>query len=491
MELRTPGTGFIDLDIKIAYGLCRLGFEAGAEDMSITPTQGGFKIILDTNPERIKSAYQLLLQRLFSGKHLYKLPGIQARWIDKFPVYDSRKACIPGKFSDIYSHKLKSGFDFTRNKMCGHSEYPSFGGTSGLILAASSHAGMPYKTNNPFQSGRFNTKLCEVCGYLSLLGILSGVYRSIMKAKSKNYEVVTTPIPIKKLKKLDIELLFSSKLVVENKTITHVPLSTLPLCLLAKFPSITDVLSLSPFSLHIVVFEPGQTYRVNGVKISHLDRISEFLSHNTYNVAAVSDCLNKEPYIDVMQALNRVLIGKEPQTTRHQLMIFCRTWTARVNRSLESDKNRAAQPVKILLYKQTVKYLLQEEAMLSPEIIENEAVRSFARTMRFFNSDPQHLNYTFVDNIRNASQHSGEFEKTIEKMLRTAQSLRLSIDKESLEDGKSKQKMFINIPSEDEFKELIRLASEEFQQVKTALVCLSLCRPEYRAKRSSQSSETE
>ena len=129
--------------------------------------------------------------------------------------------------------------------------------------------------------------------------------------------------------------------------------------------------------------------------------------------------------------------------------------------------------------------------MLSPEIIDNEAVRSFARTMRFFNSDAQHLNYTFVDNIRNAASESGEFEKTIEKMLRTAQSLRLSIEKGSQEEGASKQKKFINIPSEDEFKELIRLAAQEFQQVKTALVCLSLCRPEYREKISNQGSDKE
>jgi len=480
MELFTPGTGFIDLDIKIAYGLCRLGFEAGAGDMSITPMPGGFKIDMDVNPDELPSAYKLLFHRLLSGKHLYKLPGIQAKYIDNYPVSDLKEASLIDSFLEIYSPEHAASIDFSKNKMCGHDDIPSFGGTSGLILAASTHAGMPYKSGNLSQSGHMNTKLCELCGYITVMGILSGVFRLNM---GSNLRIVTTPIPSQRIGRKEIELLFSSKLVLENSYIKNkIPLTVLPLSLMARFPSLTDVLSSLKYSLHIVVFESGQTDRVNGIELSQPGQIAKFLSKSTYNVATVDECLkNDDPYIEPLQSLNRVLTGRDTDYKRHQLMVFCRHWVSRVNRSIESGKSQALS-LKILLYKQTVNYLLKEEAMLSPEIIENDAVRSFARTMRFFNSDSQHLNYTFVDNIRNASSDSGEFEKTIEKMLRSAQSLRLSLEKGSQEVGESKPRKFINIPSEKEFNELIRLASKDFNQVKTALVCLSLCRPEYRGK---------
>jgi len=99
--------------------------------------------------------------------------------------------------------------------------------------------------------------------------------------------------------------------------------------------------------------------------------------------------------------------------------------------------------------------------MIKPEIIENAAISSLAQTLRYFIRDKK---YHYADDIRNARKDSKDFEKTLEKMLREGR-LRLT------------QNEKIHLPSENEVKELFRLANEDFDEVKTALVILALSFP--------------
>jgi CRISPR type I-A-associated protein Csa5 len=72
--------------------------------------------------------------------------------------------------------------------------------------------------------------------------------------------------------------------------------------------------------------------------------------------------------------------------------------------------------------------------------------------------------YGYADDIRNARKDSRDFEETIARMLREGR-LRLE------------QKEKIHLPTEDEIKEVFRLANENFEATKTALVILAFSFP--------------
>ncbi|MGQ9510250.1 MAG: type I-A CRISPR-associated protein Csa5, partial [Thermodesulfobacteriota bacterium] len=114
-----------------------------------------------------------------------------------------------------------------------------------------------------------------------------------------------------------------------------------------------------------------------------------------------------------------------------------------------------------LLYPETTKYLLKEVAMISSEIIENSALGSLARTLRYFIREKK---YGYADDIRNARKEAMDFEETIAKMLREGR-LRLE------------QKEKIHLPTDEEMKEVFKLANQDFEATKTALVILAFSFP--------------
>ncbi|HIE36292.1 MAG TPA: type I-A CRISPR-associated protein Csa5, partial [Candidatus Omnitrophica bacterium] len=114
------------------------------------------------------------------------------------------------------------------------------------------------------------------------------------------------------------------------------------------------------------------------------------------------------------------------------------------------------------LYYQTTKYLLKEVAMIKNEIIENRAIQSLAKTLRYFVREKK---YGYIDNLRNAKKESRDFEECLSKMLRETR-LRFEQDKK------------IHPPREDEIREIFKLANENFEDVKISLVMLALSLPE-------------
>lgn len=95
--------------------------------------------------------------------------------------------------------------------------------------------------------------------------------------------------------------------------------------------------------------------------------------------------------------------------------------------------------------------------MISSDIIENQSLGSLARTLRYFIREKK---YGYADDIRNARRDSKIFETTIAKMLREGK-LRLE------------QKKMIHLPTDEEMKEVFRLANADFENTKTALVILA------------------
>lgn len=99
--------------------------------------------------------------------------------------------------------------------------------------------------------------------------------------------------------------------------------------------------------------------------------------------------------------------------------------------------------------------------MINSELIGNKALGSLARTLRYFVREKK---YGYADDIRNARKDTRVFEETIARMLREAR-LRLE------------QNKMIHLPNEEEVREVFRLANEDFESTRLALVILAFSFP--------------
>lgn len=110
--------------------------------------------------------------------------------------------------------------------------------------------------------------------------------------------------------------------------------------------------------------------------------------------------------------------------------------------------------------------------MIPSNIIENPALQSLAKTLRYFIRERK---YGYADDIRNARKNSRDFEETIAKMLREGE-LRRVQQEQDRQAGKE-VKNWIYLPNEEEIKEVFRLANEDFESTKLALVMLAFSFP--------------
>jgi len=468
ITLYTPATGFPDLEAKIAYGLARVGIEAGAE-VEILLQEGFYQINLTGSSTRnINQTFTLLSERLLSSSRFYDL-GVKARYKSIYPTVDEK-----GNFKErlkeidilsLYKPFDKLSFDFKRDKFCRHDKIPKFGSpydkeihSGGLILLASTHAGKPYWRDN--RKNEFNLRLCEVCGYLATLGYISFNFRiQIGKGNNRKY-IIVLPVPQKSLKTTELLKLFASQKTLHNFWLSDlIPLSDFTIGLLAKVPSLAEFIEEIPLSFHLSLVSKDNHGDTVIEQTAFIDTFiySEFINASPYNANTIEELLGGLPKIPSLDTINKVLLNKD----KVDLMKFARLFTQ------ETSSDNFVN----LLYPETSRYLLKEVAMIKPEIIENEAIGSVAQTLRYFIRDKK---YHYADDIRNARKDSKDFEGTIVKMLREAE-LRRVQEEEKKKAGKEHK--FINIPDEKEIKELFQLANEDFDAVKTTLVILAFSFP--------------
>jgi len=464
--LYTPATGFPDLEVKIAYGLARVGIEAGVE-VEILPQEGFYQInLIGSSIQKINQTFVLLSERLLSFSRLYDL-GVKARYKSIYPTVNGK-----GNFKErlkkidilsLYKPFDKLPFDFKSEKFCRHNKIPKFGSpydkeihSGGLILLASTYAGKPYWRDN--RKDEFNLTLCEVCGYLATLGYSSFNFRiQIGKGKNRKYMIVL-PVPQKSLKYINLLKLFAAQKTLHNFWLSDlIPLSDFTVGLLSKVPTLAEFIEEIPLSFHLSLVSKDNRGDTVIEQTAFIDTLtySKFINASSYNASTVEKLLGSFktlPKIASLDAINKVLSSKD----KADLMKFARLFTQET--STDNFVN--------LLYPETSRYLLKEVAMIKPEIIENEAIDSVARTLRYFIGERK---YHYADDIRNAREDSKDFEETIVKMLREGR-LRLE------------QEKHIHLPNEDEIKELFQLANEDFYEVKTALVILALSFPTKKEK---------
>jgi len=450
ITLYTPATGFPDLEAKIAYGLARVGIEAGAE-ISIVPLKGFYKVILKIQNEIIiNSTFCLLLERLLSSQRFYDL-GVKPKYKTRYPSSkEVRERLSKINLLELYQLNRKVYFEFTKDKQCGHHRGVVFGAIKesekqlgGLILLASVHAGKPQYRDN--RKRDLNLGLCETCGYLNVLGKESFCF-TIRLGRGKNMKyVIVTPIPTTKVEGSNLNYLFSMQKTLYNFWLSDsIPLNIFALGLLAKAPLLSDIVSELQLDFHLSLLSKdnkGDTV-IEQTAIVNAIPFAKFISYSAYNSATVDRLLGEKPKIPALIELTNTIERRD----LYNLYKFARLYV---------------QETATILYQETARYLLMEVAMVKPEIIKNEAISSVARTLRYFIRNKK---YHYADDIRNARKNSKDFEDTIIKMLREGR-LRLE------------QKEPIHLPNEEEIKELFWLVNENFDEVKAALVILALSFP--------------
>lgn len=442
--LYTPATGFPDLEAKVAYGLARVGIEAfGMEKVSIQDSGGFYTVVIDIDEnesDKLDKTFNLLCRRLLSSSYIpFSTPGIAGRSAESISVSQNEIFSLDSYKSIIFNAENRRS-----ENICKHGN-SSIGNIIGIAVATSYHhkrdgidtsiqQNVPRRPTNP-------KNICKVCALLSLLGTW---YASFIFSIADR-EVIAIPFPKGEVNGSKLQEIFSLQHQIrKNWFKQEIPQVIIPLIFLSKIPSSADI--LDGFDLFIAVLSRQQGYHVDGLFLIHISKYLDFLRATPYNIALVDTMLRREAFT-ALQELNTIIY----YDATNSLTKFARLYVQ------ETSTNNFIN----LLYTKTAKYLLKEVAMISSEIIENTALGSLARTLRYFIRQKK---YGYADNIRNARKESKDFEDTITKMLREGR-LRLE------------QKEMIHLPTDEEMKEVFRLANQDFDKTKTALVILAFSFP--------------
>jgi CRISPR type I-A-associated protein Csa5 len=469
ITLYTPATGFPDLEVKIAYGLARVAIEAGYEP-TIIPQKGFYQIEMrNFSSDKFSKSFLMLLNRLLSSNKFYDL-GVKAKDKTKYSVTkeifeEIQEFLQTHEFEQIFSLRQISDFNFKKGTFCGHKDIKKFGGSSGLILLSSFHAGKPYFRDKIFD--KFNLNLCENCGYLAVLGLYSfGFIIQMGSGKNRKY-MITLPIPEKEIGINKLYVLMSLQKRLHNFWLSDLlPIKTFLIGLLAKVPSLSDIVNELELQFHLTLVSKDNRGDTVVDQTAFVDALafSKYISVSPYNIVTVENLLGdykQKPKVSSLIELVTSLDNYE----RNSLLKFARLYVQ------ETSTNNWTN----FLYLETANYLLKEVGMIPPNIIENPALQSLARTLRYFIRERK---YGYADDIRNARKDSRDFEETIAKMLRESR-LRLE------------QKEKIHLPTDEEIKETFHLANEDFESTKLALVMLAFSVPSKREEQEAEGVEDE
>jgi CRISPR type I-A-associated protein Csa5 len=466
ITLYTPATGFPDLEVKIAYGLARVAIEAGYKPV-IVPNGGFYGIKVNGEIAKLNNTFNILAKRILSSNYIPRYtPGITGRSANTIQVKDSESFDI-GIFStiaEIAEHKKSEPFcrHNVKNKVSNVLGFTA-SATTGVLckrdgLDITFHQGQPRRPTEP-------RDICKSCALLALLGMW---YASFIFSVADK-EVIVIPIPNQELTGSKLQEIFAIQHQIRNKPFSqNIPQILIPLVFLSKIPSSADI--LEGFDLFVAVLSRQQGYHVDGIYLIEIANYLDFISKTPYNIATIERVVNtfgnknfsKDAY-DSLIELNNALYYR----AKDSLLKFARLYVFETTPKKGNWTN--------LLYLETANYLLREVGMIPPNIIVNSALQSLARTLRYFIRERK---YGYADDIRNARKDSRDFEETIAKMLRES---RLRLEQEEK----------IHLPTEDEIKEVFRLANDDFESTKLAFVMLAFSFPSKREEQEAEGVEDE
>ncbi len=444
ITLYTPATGFPDLEVKIAYGLARVGIEAfDIENVTIHNNGGFYTVTIDISEDefnKLDETFNMLCRRLLSSSYIpFSTPGISGRSAESIPASKNETFSLIDYKTILFKVENRRSENVCRHRNS------SVGNIIGFATATSYHhkrdgvdvsiqQNVPRRPTNP-------KDICKTCALLSLLGMW---YASFIFNISDR-EIIVIPVPRVKITGSILQEIFALQHQIRKNWFSQEILQVLiPLIFLSKIPSSADI--LKGFDLFVAVLSRQQGYHVDGLFLISIEKYLQFIRETPYNIAIIDIMLSKEAFGALLELNNSIYYHKKDALPK-----FARLYVQ------ETSTNDFTN----LLYPETAKYLLKEVAMISSEIIENPALNSLARTLRYFIRERK---YGYADDIRNARKDSRDFEETIAKMLREGM-LRLE------------QKEKIHLPSEEEIKEVFRLANTDFESTKTALAILAFSFP--------------
>lgn len=243
IKLYTPNTGLPDLELKIAYGLCRVAFEAGL-DFTMTPRQGWWEVEVKSEKltekeirERFKNSFVGLVVRMLgfekgftkvpAGRNI-KMRQSKAQWFFGKPEL-VRDHLVQGDKKIVYEQPHENsrpdwplGGDKSHYFVCSHADIPEFRGAG---IPAIAFVARSWGRDKPFKNSL--PGLCKLCGWLSFLGYSSGFP---VLAIDKKHKVVLELIP----KVLLINRTVPAKIENEGETVHFAEILSLHKTLIAS-----------------------------------------------------------------------------------------------------------------------------------------------------------------------------------------------------------------------------------------------------------------
>ncbi len=75
LTLRTPGTGYLDLEARLAFGLVRLAVETRGR-VELIPEPGRYRLQVEGTAAQLNGALCLQATRHYATEEPFRLPGI-------------------------------------------------------------------------------------------------------------------------------------------------------------------------------------------------------------------------------------------------------------------------------------------------------------------------------------------------------------------------------------------------------------------------------
>lgn len=475
VKLYTPATGFPDLELKIAYGIARVGLEAFGEKkgeaFSIQDLGGFYEIeffIDDGEFDLLDKTLNLVLRKIFSSFHVQdRTPGVTSGSRNKVTVKAGEKYSL-----DIYKKACHKWENKSNENLCKHG-----GKFIGNIVALSSATSFHHVRDSAnfkeylgyLKRPTERKNICKTCGMLSLLGIWFAAFVMDFGRDKENKEVMIIPVPKGKVTSSDLRKVFSAQHTVrKDRIFTKAPDRVLPLLFFSRLPSSANV--LEKFDLMVSVLERpgGQGYRVDSFYTVPTSNYAEFINASSFNVATVDFIVKR------MARDNKTLVSLLylDSAVRHRDKKAAGLFARQYVLEMSSDERVT------LLYPATSRFLLRRVFMVREDILNSSAVKSFAKTLGYFIWNKNYQNYSFADGIRN-SRTEKEVREILQRLMREAK-LRFDQENNKEEEKQGTKGERPNIPSVEDLEELNRLMKENFEEVKAALYLLAFSYESYK-----------
>jgi len=240
LTLYTPATGFPDLEIKIAYGLARVGIEAfGIDKVSVHSASGFYMVTIDVDSNesvKLDKSLNLLCRRLLSSSYIpSSTPGIAGGSAEGISIsqndifaldtFKSIKFVAENKGSEnVCRHKITSV-----GNVIGFSASTSYHHTRDILDVKLQPQNPKDKTSPKIPRRPTQPKsVCKICAVLSLLGTW---YASFMFSMADR-QVIAIPIPKNKVDGIRLQEIYALQHQIRKNWINQeIPQVIIPLIL--------------------------------------------------------------------------------------------------------------------------------------------------------------------------------------------------------------------------------------------------------------------